>query len=397
MTLETHRNRPLRLLLVQTQAEAAGAQEISRLLGDELTRPRIGGETEFEVHHLFLYRKTNGCDDFPNVHFVADPRPSGPISAMKFVVNLFALIRAIRPDVLLTFQHYGNIVCAPVGRLLGVAHIIANQVSPQAVIRRPVSWIDRMLGLSGCYDAITVNSQATFADYANYPERYRRLITHVPHGFADKTIPIGKQEARAAFGLPRDVKLLGSVARLNAIKRLDLSIRALVRLPDVHLALLGQGPAEPDLRALADQIGVAERVHFPGEVSPLEVGRFLAALDVFVFPTQTETFGLAAVEAAQAGVPVIATDLPVMREVLQVNGEPCGLFLDPTDTTAFAAEILRVLEDPDLGRRLSDAGQELRRFHSPEAMADGYRRLIAAVRQKGRRPERQGDLQGRKA
>lgn len=394
MTPETSVRRPLRLLLVQTQAEAAGAQEISRVLGDELTLPRRGGEPEFEVHHLFLYRKTNGCDDFPNVHFVADPRPSGPISAIKFVVNLFSLIRDIRPDVLLTFQHYGNIVGAPAGRLLGISHVIANQVSPQAVIRRPVSWIDRMLGLTGCYDAITVNSLATLADYADYPERYRRLITHVPHGFADKTISISKEQARASFGLPMGVKLLGSVARLNTIKRLDLSIRTLQHLPDVELALLGQGPAEADLRSLAEQLGVADRVHFLGEVSPLEVGRFLAALDVFVFPTQTETFGLAAVEAAQAGVPVIATDLPVMREVLQVDGEPCGLFLDPTDTTAFAAEVRRVLDHPDLRQRLSNAGRELRRLHSPEAMADGYRRLIAAVRQKGRRTTSRSDLQG---
>jgi hypothetical protein len=60
---------PVRLLFIQTQAEMAGAQEISRLLGEGLSCEERGGEPEFEVHHLFFYRKTAAFDRWKNVHF----------------------------------------------------------------------------------------------------------------------------------------------------------------------------------------------------------------------------------------------------------------------------------------------------------------------------------------
>src|SRR2546430_9530746 len=60
-----------------------------------------------------------------------------------------------------------------------------------------------------------------------------------------------------------------------------------------------------------------------GELSPERVAHLLRALDVFVFPSLAETFGLAVVEAAQAGIPVVSNDLPVLRETLSLGGEPC--------------------------------------------------------------------------
>ena len=71
----------------------------------------------------------------------------------------------------------------------------------------------------------------------------------------------------------------------------------------------------------------------------------IAGLNVFVFPTVAETFGLAAVEAAQAGIPVVANDIPVLREVLTVDGEPCALFADASDVEDFAAKIDIVFRD----------------------------------------------------
>lgn len=366
-----NRNPPLRLLFVQTQAETAGAQEISRLLGRELAR---GGG--FEEHHLFLYRKTAGCDGLPNVHFAAMERPSGPLAAVRFALRLFSLMRRIRPDAVLAFQHYGNIVAAPVARLAGVRLVIANHVSAPAAIGRLARGIDRLLGLAGFYDAITVNSRETWRDYQAYPDRYRRRILYVPHGFADRASTLGKSEARARFGLPADAPLIGTVARLHPLKRIDLAIAVLPRIEGLHLAVAGQGPDEQRLREAAQKAGVAGRVHFVGEIDGDGVAAFLAGLDLFAFPSAAETFGLAAAEAAQAGVPVVANDLPVLREVLEADGEACALFVDAADADAFAGAVRRVLDDPDLRARLSDTGRLLSKRYSLSAMTDAYRRLI---------------------
>lgn len=367
---------PVRLLFVQTQAEMAGAQEISRLLGEGLSSERRGGAPEFEVHHLFFYRKTSAFDRWQNVHFCLEDSPGGPLSLIRFLWRLTRMVRRIRPDVILTFQHYGNIFGAPAGRLAGVPMIIANHVSAPATISPAARSIDRALGLLGVYDVITVNSNETWRNYQSYPERYRRHLVHVPHGFEDKSVEIGRQEARAAFGLPAGVPMIGSVARLHPLKRLDAAIAVLPRRPALHLAIAGQGPDEERLRARAAELGVDKRVHFVGDMPPDKVGLFLAGLNAFVFPTAAETFGLAAVEAAQAGVPVVANDLPVLREVLTVDGEPCALFADAADAAKFGAAIDAVFQDHRQAARMASLGRKLAGRYSVQGMVDAYAGMI---------------------
>lgn len=369
--------RPLRLLFVQTQAETAGAQEISRLLGRELSEMMgDAGAPAFEEHHLFLYRKTAGCDDLPNVRFVARERPSNPVAAMRFAGQLFSQMRAARPDVVLTFQHYGNIVAAPVARVLGVPRIIANHVSAPATINGPARLADRVIGLAGFYDSITVNSRETWRDYQAYPARYTRRIVHIPHGFAQRKSVLDKTAARRRFGLPEEVPLMGTVARLHPLKRIDLAIATLPHLPGMHMAIAGQGPDADRLHQIAHEQGLSGRVHFCGEMTGPDVGDFLAGLDVFAFPSEAETFGLAAVEAAQAGVPVVAHDLPVLREVLQVEGQPCALFVEATDTAAFADAVRSLVDNRELANELSARGTKLAAHYSLEGMVDAYRQLI---------------------
>ena len=113
---------PIKLLFIQTQAENAGAQEISRLLGQGMT-PR-----GFDIHHLFFYRKTDAFDAAADTSFTVKQRPRNPFAILIFFIKLVFQIRALKPDVVLTFQHYGNLFGAPAARLAGVKHVIANQV-----------------------------------------------------------------------------------------------------------------------------------------------------------------------------------------------------------------------------------------------------------------------------
>src|SRR5437660_12935965 len=105
---------------------------------------------------------------------------------------------------------------------------------------------------------------------------------------------------------------------------------------------------------------------------------FLCALDVFVFPSVVETFGLAVVEAAQAGVPVVANRLEVLEEVLSVDGQPCALFVDAADTTAFAAAVQRLFDEPALAERLSARARRLDGRYSLDAMVEAYVALIGS-------------------
>ncbi|WP_075217912.1 glycosyltransferase family 4 protein [Mongoliimonas terrestris] len=372
--------RPLRVLLVQTQAEGAGAQEITRLLAAGLDRRGL------EVHTLFFYRRTAAYDGQPRTTYVEPVRPNGPIGMLRFFGRLMKAIRRIDPDVVVTYQHFGNAVGAAATRLVSRAPVIANQVSTQAVTPKPIRVLDRLFGQVGVYDAITVNSAATLADYSRHPASYRRRIISIPHGFENKTLAIGKDDARAALGLPAGVTLLGSTGRLHPTKHFDAAIRLLPERPGWHLAVAGQGAEREALGALAAALGVADRVTFLGELSPADVGVLLAGLDVFVFPSLGETFGLAVVEAAQTGVPVIANDLSVLREVLASDGEPAAVFVDVDDTAAFRKAVDDVLGDPVLAGRISAAGRRLERRYSVDAMVDAYVETMRAVLPTGSRP-----------
>jgi glycosyltransferase involved in cell wall biosynthesis len=363
----------LHVLLVQTQAENAGAQEISRLLGAGLTA------RGYRVTNLFFFRKSDSFDEPPNTLYCASSRPKNPLALLQMLWTLGRHIRTTRPDAVLTFQHFGNVIGAGVSRLVCRAPVIANQVSSALSMSWPVRTADIVMGSLGFFDRITLNSKDMQREYSRYPAAYRSRMLHVPHGFDDKALTLSKEAARQKFNLPPDRILLGCAARLHPHKRLDAAIRLLPDEPSWHLALAGQGADEARLRQLASDLKVSDRLHLLGEIAPRQMAEFLASLDVFVFPTQAETFGLAAVEAANAGVPSVVTDLPVLREVLSFEGRPTALFVDASDHTKLSATVSKLLTDQQLSDELRQNAKGLKLRYSVEAMVEEYVRILGQV------------------
>lgn len=365
--------RKLHILLVQTQAENAGAQEISRLLGAGLSA------RGHRVSNLFFFRKSDSFDEPPETFYCASSRPNNPLALLRMLWALGSHIRTEKPDAILTFQHFGNVIGAGVSRLVTRAPVIANQVSSALSMSWPVRTADIVMGSIGFFDRITLNSKDMEREYSRYPAAYRSRMVHVPHGFEDKALALSKDTARRKFGLPPDCVLLGCAARLHPHKRLDAAIRLLPDEPSWHLALAGQGADEARLRQLADSLDVSDRLHLLGEIAPRQVADFLACLDLFVFPTQAETFGLAAVEAANAGVPSVVTDLPVLREVLSIEGRPTALFVDASDHAKLSAAVSRLLTDHALRDELQQNARGLKLRYSVDAMVEEYVRILSQV------------------
>ncbi|UPJ61278.1 glycosyltransferase family 4 protein [Bradyrhizobium sp. 192] len=365
--------RKLHVLLAQTQAENAGAQEISRLLGAGLT------ERGYRVTNLFFFRKSDSFDEPPDTLYCAPSRPGNPVALLRMLWTLGRHISTIKPDAVLTFQHFGNVIGGGVTRLVSRAPVVANQVSSALSMSWPVRTADIVMGSVGFFDRITLNSQDMEREYSRYPAAYRSRMVHVPHGFDDKALTLSKDAARQKFNLPPDRILLGCAARLHPHKRLDLAIRLLPDQPSWHLALAGLGADEARLKLLANELKVSDRLHLLGEIPPRRMADFLAGLDVFVFPTQAETFGLAAVEAANAGVPSVVTDLPVLREVLSYEGRPTALFVDASDHAKLSAVVSTLLTDQHLRDELRQNAKGLRLRYSVDAMVEEYVRILSRV------------------
>jgi glycosyltransferase involved in cell wall biosynthesis len=192
-----------------------------------------------------------------------------------------------------------------------------------------------------------------------------------------ETIHYGIDELPPAWGQnpPDDVdgRILLSVSRLTPQKGVDVAIRALPLLPDdATLVVLGEGPERADLEALAQQLGVADRVFLPGRVP--DVAAWLQRATAYVHPARWEGFGLGVLEAMLAGVPVVASNVSSLPELV---GD-AGILVRPEDPSALAVGVARALDTPSLGA----AGRErAKNEFSVAEMADRhaalYRRVVA--------------------
>ena len=176
---------------------------------------------------------------------------------------------------------------------------------------------------------------------------------------------------RTSLGLPGSAFLAGVVGRLVPIKDHATLLEALAAVPDVHLAVIGDGELRSSLHRLAAELGVAERAHFTGWWADMPGA--LEDLDLVVLSSRNEGTPLALVEAAAAGRPVLATDVGGVRHVVEdgVSGWLCRA----GDALGLAERMRALAKEPSLGRA---AGQQGRRLVAPRF---GIERTVALHRQ----------------
>jgi glycosyltransferase involved in cell wall biosynthesis len=160
---------------------------------------------------------------------------------------------------------------------------------------------------------------------------------------------------RAGLGVGADQPLALYAGRVTADKGVLVLLEALDRLPELHLAVAGDGEALPQLRRSAAR---QPRLHLLGQVAPGEVLRLLSAADLFVHPScAAEGMPSAILEAAAAGVAIVAT--PQGGTVEIIRSPRHGLLVPPGDAAALAAAMSRLVADPALRARLGEQARLL--------------------------------------
>ena len=232
-------------------------------------------------------------------------------------------------------------------------------------------------------DALVCVSGAMREKYAARNFRRGRLFS-VYNG-ADMDTPRSKmrrEDFLAAHGIPAapgDI-LAGTAARFDAVKDLSTMLRGFAAAakeePQLRLILAGAGAEEEMLRALAKELGVSDRVHFTGWLDDTEA--LYASLDICLLTSLSETFPYALTDAAKYRVPVIATAVGGVPELVE-NGVH-GLLIAPGDTAALASDILTLSRDPALREKLGTALRDrTEREFSLSAMALREKEICRAV------------------
>lgn len=287
------------------------------------------------------------------------------------VGQLRKLFEDIRPDVVHTHQIGALFYAGPAARRAGVPVVVHTEHGKH-------------------YDNAPLRRRLMARWAARYAQRYFCVSADIAAAVLSRRIaPAWKIEVvangidtaryaqssdasalRETLGIPLEAPVVGTVGRLAEVKRQDVLLRAFARLHGAcHLVIVGDGPMRPALQRLATELEISERVHFAGYQETPE--RFFHVMDVFALTSRSEGMPLAVLEAWAAGVPVVASRVGGLPELIEEGVN--GLMFEAGDDPTLAIHLEHLLLDLEQARALGAAGrQTVRSQFDVSVMAQRY-------------------------
>ncbi|HEY1065370.1 MAG TPA: glycosyltransferase [Pirellulales bacterium] len=366
-----------RIVQIIPTLDQGGAEKQLTLLASGLDR------SEFDVHVIALTR-------------------SGPLAARleaagvpltvigkRWKIDPFAYrrleaeLRRLRPDLVQTWLFAANSYGRVAARRAGVKRIIAGERCVDPWKRWHELAIDRRL--AQFTDRIVVNSSGVREFYVSRGLPAEKF-TVIPNGIppappATKSREESRAALRAELGLPQNAKLIALVGRLWPQKRVKDAIWATDLITfagrECHVLVIGDGPQRDRLERYRMQVGVEKYVHFLGHRS--DVPEVLAGCDLLWLTSEYEGMPNSIMEAMQAGLPVVATNIAGSADLV-VEGET-GFLVPVGDRQELASRTYRLFDDPDAATKLGAAGrariaQEFSVAAMTNRFAELYRELL---------------------
>ncbi|WP_461002121.1 glycosyltransferase [Streptomonospora sediminis] len=307
--------------------------------------------------------------------------------------HLTRLIDRLRPHVVHAQSHFtASRAAMSRAKLAGAAVVLTNHFMPDNLFAH-AHIPDRLhtaVGTLAWRDMVRV---AEAADYVTTPtERAAALLSDKGFSRPVEAVSCGidldrfhprpaeRAAARERFGLP-DRDTIAFVGRLDEEKRIDDLIRALARLVDrrdAQLALAGVGQREQELRRLAAELGVADRVHFLGFVPDADLPQVYVAADLFAIGSVAELQSIATLEAMSTGLPIVAADALALPHLISSGRN--GYLYTPGDVETLSERLLAVLEPGRARSEMGAASREIARQHDHRRSLDRFTEIYGEVR-----------------
>ncbi len=384
-----------------------------------ITRLNVGGPAQHVVWlsrglERFGYRTLvlTGCPEaheasmerFAQTHGVAVERVAGLGRAVRGGADLRALValwracRRTRPHIVHTHTAKAGALGRIAASLARVpvrvhtfhGHVLEGYFSPlvsaciRALERGLAATCDRIVALSPGQRRALVHTHRVAT---------RRQVIVVPLGIdARPFVAVARTRARAGgvvrtglfrrrFGIPARAPLVGAIGRLVSVKRLERLIAALAPLTHAHLLIAGVGPLESALRARAQALGTAARVHFAGLVRP--VAPLYAELDLLALTSAQEGTPVVILEALAAGVPVVASAVGGVPDLARAAPGAIALLEPEADEARLIGRLRErlaaLLADPAARARMAACGRVAASRFSLEGLLRRTDRLYRAL------------------
>jgi glycosyltransferase involved in cell wall biosynthesis len=337
--------------------------------------------------------------DKPMTDYLATMRERGvPAEAMLIrrdldlglIMGLARWLRRSGAAVLHTHLIHADLHGLAAAKLAGVRHVISSghnddsfrKLLPIRLVQA-VFWRHATAGIA-ISESLRQFIIRTEAAPAHKIHTVRYGLDPAPQSADASSMAANKEALRQSLNLSPTAFIFGSVSRLVTQKGLSVALQAFATALaevegaatlDPHYVIVGDGPLRDALTAEARALGLEARVHFLGWRA--DARALYAAFDAFLMPSLWEGFGLVALEAMAARLPIVASAVSALPEIV-VDGET-GYLSPPTDVAALAARLLVLLNDPARGVRMGEAGRErLERVFSVARMVEATTNVYAA-------------------
>ncbi len=383
------------LIVVPWDQEYGGVASVVRNLAEQL-RGRGHGVQFLHPGESSRLRRKTARNGFPawELDLRAPVLEARPIrSRLAFgayfgptLLQLLWLIRRERISIVNLHYPLDRFVWLALCRALTPIRLVTSIHGADLVsnLGEPRKWRWALNRLFQSSDAIVAPSQAYLAQaLASRPGLHQRSV--VIHNALDLSVVSDPNPVSAGADEP---PFILTVAQHNEKKALDMLLAAFdmiaSRYPALELHLVGDGPLRPELEAQADRSAARSRIRFLGTRPHDEVVGQMRRCRLFVLPSRSEPFGIAALEALACGRPVVASRVGGLPEFIQDG--VTGLLVPPDRPDRLAAAIVRLLDDATLAKRLGAAGALLvREGFGSERAGQEYETLFTRLLAQGSR------------
>lgn len=293
------------------------------------------------------------------------------------LLRLWRLIHKEKFDVIESFTYDSNILALPIAWLTGVPARIATH---HGIIEGFPRWIEKIHTwlMNAGVASILVSVSGKTLEQAIRAGVKPAHNTVIPNGIPPVTIgSMDRSTVRRRIGVENGGALLLSVGRLVFQKGHEYLVQAMPKVleqfPGSTAVICGEGALRQDLEKLISRLDLNGCVRLLGNQN--DIGQFLAGADVFVLPSRWEGLPVALLEAMGAGLPVVATRVEGVDEV--VENERQGILVPPEDPQALASALLQLIGNADLRRQMGEAGrQRVAGLYTLDIMCEQYLKLM---------------------
>lgn len=357
-----------------SHSSAGGAQEIWVNLAEQF---KARG---YDVTLVALYPLRSDIRKTPDTlpwTYVAQRQPRTPVDAMRLFWSLIAMIRRQKPDFVLTALPAANVAAALAARLAGTGtKVITSHHAPVSTNSKLLDTLDGLTGrLRSVQTVICVSDfvkSSLSGKSASYRAKAKTIKNALPPDVEGSLVSLAVPESE------RQERRVVATGRLAYQKNYPVLLAAAQHLRNADVTIVGGGPDEQQLKAMAAENKVQDRVTFVGHVARTEALSILSTARVFVQPSRFEGHSLALIEAAKLGLPLVVSDVPVQIEGITANdGTRCGIAVGLDDDRKLAEEIQRLLDDDDYHAKWSGAARRLASDVTFDKMMVSYQQLVS--------------------